>query len=244
MTKEDLIKFYSIHKAQIFPVIVALSSLFLIIFVIYPQTARLISNQNALGDLNRRSEFLETKVVALESYDEGELSNRVGLILTTLPTDKDFGNVLGLLQQLTVQSGFSANSISFSNSASKIAKLRNFEVKLDIRGSKASLQTLLDNLENSPRLVRINSIDALSRGDTETIESILGVDALYSELPKDFGGIDSPLPELSEKDNELISKLEQLKQAAFEQGGQTALVPSTSSSSAVESPRGKSNPFE
>lgn len=234
MKKEDLIKFYSTHRAQIFPVIVALASLFLIIFVIYPQIIKLVDNQNALRDLNKRSQFLETKVIALEGYDGEDLSSKVGIILTTLPADKDFGNVLGLLQQLTIQSGFSADAISFSNAASKVANLSNFEVKLDIRGSKTSFQTLLDNLEGSPRLVRVNSIDASSKGNSQLFESTLGVEALYAQLPKDFGGVDSPLPELSQKDKELILRLEEL--------GQMTYAPS--SSSAIESPRGKSNPFE
>ena len=234
MKKADLIKFYSIHKTQIFTVIVALSSLFLIIFVIYPQVGQLISNQEAMGNLSRRSKLLETKVTALQSYDIEDLSYKLGIILATLPSDKDIANVLGLLQQLTAKSGFIANSISFVRSMSEAANSSKFEVKLEIIGSKNDFQTLLDNLENSSRLFRINHIEVSSRRDSQILESSLGVEALYGGLPKDFGGVDSPLPEFSQEDDKLILRLEELRQ--------TALTSSTYS--AIQSPRGKSNPFE
>ena len=45
MKKEDLIKFYTAYRAYIFPAGVALASIFLILFVIYPQTVKLFNNQ-------------------------------------------------------------------------------------------------------------------------------------------------------------------------------------------------------
>lgn len=234
MKKKDLIEFYSIHKVQIFPLIVALSSLFLIIFVIYPQVVKLISNQEAIGSLGKKSQLLETKVIALQSYDNEELSRKLGIILETLPPDKDYGNILGLLQQLTINSGFSTNSISFSKGAGGGTGVSNYEVQMDIKGFRDNFQTLLDNLENSSRLVRINKIDVSSRKDSPILESSLGIEALYEGMPKDVGEVDSPLPELSQKDEELIKKLAESGQALL----------TTSSSSAVQSQRGKSDPFE
>lgn len=231
MKKEDLSHFYSIQRARIFPVVVALSSLFLIIFVIYPQVIKLISNQEAMGNLSRRSQFLDTKVAALQSYDSEDLSYKLGIILVTLPPEKDFGNILGLLQQLTAKFGFITNSISFGSNADKAASISNFGVKLNIKGSKAMFQTLLDDFESSPRLIRVSSIEVSSKQGSQVFDSSLALEALYSQLPKDFGGIDSPLPELSQKDEELILRLKGLDQTV-------------STSSAVESPRGKSNPFE
>lgn len=232
MKRENLTRFYLIHRSRIFPVIVALSSLFLIVFVIYPQTTKLIDNQKAIGDLINKSKFLETKVVALEGYDGEDLSRKLGFVLTTLPADKDFGNILGLLQQLTARFGFSIDSITFSNRANKLENLGGLQVKLDIRGTKAMFPTLLNNLENSPRLVRINSIDIPSQQSSQAFQVSLEVEALYSQLPQNFGGVDSPLPQLSQKDEELIARLEK--------SGETI----SSSSSAQLSPKGKSNPFE
>lgn len=232
LKKEDIIKFYYAHQLQIFPVIVVLASLFLIMFVIYPQVVRLISNQQTIGDLNKRSNFLGSKAVALENYNEQGLSNKVGFVLTTLPVEKDYGNVLDLMQQLTAQFGFNVDSISFGGSSIKQGELGSFAIQLDVKGPRAMFQDLLSALENSFRLVRVNSIDITSKQDSQIFSASLGLDALYSELPKDFGNTDSPLPDLSQKDEELIVKLEDLMRS----------IPS--SASAIESPRGKSNPFE
>lgn len=231
MKKEDLIKFYLIHRSQIFPAVVVLASLFLIVFVIYPQTAKLISNQKAIDGLVNKSRFLETKVAALESLNGDDLSRKVGFVLAALPPDKDYGNILSLLQQRTAQLGFSINSVTFGSSANKLENLSSFEVKLDIKGVQANFETLLNNLENSSRIVRINSIDIPSKQIAQAFEASLAVEVLYSKLPQSFGSVDSPLPELSQKDEQLISRLEGL-------GG------TVSTSSAAESPRGKSNPFE
>lgn len=232
MKKDDLAKFYLTYKLQIFPALVAIASLFLIVFVIYPQTVKFLDNQKAIGELNKKSNFLETKVVALESYNVEDLSRKLGFVLAALPADKDFGNTLSLLQQQAAEFGFSINSITFANNADQPGNLGNFEVKLDIKGPKSTLQPMLNNLESASRLIRIKSIDISSSQAAQTFEVALSVEVLYSPLPQNFGDPDSPLPTLSQKDEQLIEKL-----------AQVAEVP-VGSSSAQLAPKGKSNPFE
>ncbi|MDO8573987.1 MAG: type 4a pilus biogenesis protein PilO [Candidatus Daviesbacteria bacterium] len=228
--KKEIIKFYSDYKLYIFPAIVALSSLFLIIFAIYPQTVKLIEGQKTASDLINRSKFLDIKVVALESYDGTDLANKVGFVLNALPAEKDYGNILTLLSQLVSQSGFSIASINVGNSSGKVGNLDTFEVKLDIIGVQALLQTLLSNIESSPRLIRVKSIDVSSNQGKGNIAVSLALQVLYAALPQNFGAPDSPLPQLSQSDESLISTLEK----------SSAGTQITSGSS----PRGKSNPFE
>lgn len=235
MKKEDLVKFYAKYRSQIFPAIVALSSLFLIVFVIYPQTVKLINNQKAIGEITNKSKLIENKVIALESYDEADLSRKVEFALITLPAEKDIISILGLLQGLTSQSGFIINSISFGNTSGKLGDSESLEVKLEITGIKVMFQTLLDNFENAPRLVRINAIGISSNQTSQAFNASLVVEVLYSKLPQNFGTTDSPLPEFSQKDEELITKLASLARAGVSVPG---------SSAGPSSPRGKSNPFE
>lgn len=235
MKKEDLVKFYAKYRSQIFPAIVAISSLFLIVFVIYPQTVKLINNQKAIGEITNKSKLIENKVVALESYDETDLSRKVEFAMATLPVEKDIINILGLLQGLTSESGFSIDSISFGNAPGKPGDSESLEVKLEITGTRAIFQTLLNNFENAPRLVRINSIGISSNQTSQAFNASLAVEVLYSKLPQNFGTTDSPLPEFSQKDEELITKLASLTRVGV-------LAPG--SSAEPSSPRGKSNPFE
>lgn len=231
--KKDIVKFYSEYRIYIFPAIVALSSLFLIVFAIYPQTMQLIDGQKTASELINRSKFLDIKVAALESYDERDLSRKVGFVLNSLPAEKDYGNILTLLQQIVLQSGFSMTSVSVGNSAGKVGNVDSFEVKLDLIGSQGLLQTLLDNFDSSPRLVRIKSIDVSSNQSQQNIEVSLALQILYSALPQNFGKTDSPLLELNQKDEELISTLE--RSSGVMQG---------LSGDSSGSPRGKPNPFE
>ncbi|MCR4305959.1 MAG: type 4a pilus biogenesis protein PilO [Candidatus Daviesbacteria bacterium] len=232
MKKEDLVKFYSKYSLYIFPAVVALSSIFIILFVIYPQVIKLIDNQNSIEDLLNKSEFLENKVSALENYDNADLSRRLEVALAALPGEKDLGSVLGLLQKMTIESDFSINSISFGNAAGKSGNSNSFEVELEIKGSRARLPNLFSNLENSSRLVRIKSIDISSNQASQDLDVALAIEVLYSPLPKDFGGPDSPVPQLSQKDEELIARI--MEEAIGISG--SSVLPSSS--------RGRSNPFE
>lgn len=231
MKKETIIQFYLHYRLYIFPVIVALSSLFLIIFAIYPQTAKLIENQKVAGDLTNKSKFLATKVAALESLNGEDLSQKVGIALNVFPTDKDYGNILGLLQGLTAQSGFTISSITLGNTSGKLGNENSFEIKLEIKGPRNLFQIFLMNLENSPRIMKVSSLDISSTQASETIDAAVVIVVLYSPTPQSFGTVDSPLPSLSQKEEELLVVL-----------SKTAL---TASRSAVQpSQRGKANPFE
>lgn len=235
MKKEIVAKFYSKYKLYVFPLIVTLSSLFLIAFAIYPQTIKLISNQKAIGNLINKSNFFETKVTALGSYDETDLSRKVGLALSTYPVDKDFGNTVGLLQQLAVQLGFNVKAISLGGAAGKFGKSESFEIKLEIQGSKALLPTLLNNLENSSRLVRITSIDISSNQNSGAVDASLAVEILYSPIPQNLETVDSVLPEFSQKDEDLITALARVNETAQSLSATESSVPSL---------KGKSNPFK
>ncbi len=231
MKKKFIFQFYFRYKLYIFPAVVALSSLFLIFFAIYPQTVKLVENQKVEGDLTNKSKFLATKVTALESYDENDLSRKVSVTLNAFPVDKDYGNILGLLQGLVVQSGFSVSSIALGNTSGKLGNASTFEVRLETKGPKRLFQDLLINLENSPRIMKVSNIDISSTQASENIDTALVIEVLYSPEPQNFGSVDSPLPLLSQREEELLNIL--LRGA-----------PSISPPSLQYVQRGKANPFE
>lgn len=231
MNKENLTKFYQTYKLYIFPAVVALSSLFLTFFVILPQTVKLITNQQAADGFLNRTKILETKVSALESFNNEDLSQKLRLTLASFPADRDYGNILGLVQQLVSQSGFSLESITLGTSAQKFGSSDSFGVKLNVKGPRLIFPILLNNLESSTRLLRVTDID-VSSGQNQFIDAAIVLDVLYSGLPKGVGTIDSPLPELSQKDEELINALT---------GPSNVVAPAAPVGS---SSKGKLNPFE
>ena len=234
MKKEKLLKFYQTYRLYIFPGVVALSSLLLIVFAIVPQTAKLISNQKDQGELINKSKFLEGKAEALESYNKEDLARKLEIALAAYPDSKDFGVAIGLLQQIVAQSGFTISSIALGNSSQTSGGSQSYELKMEMIGVKPGLPILINNLESSPRLVRVNNIDVSSVNNLQSINVSLVVQVLYAGLPKSFGSLDSPLPEFSQADEDLIARL-------IEVGGGISQPGSVSTPS---TPRGKANPFE
>ena len=233
MKKELIIKFYIQYRLYIFPAIVALSSLILITFIILPQISKLITDQKKEGDLISKQHFLEVKAQTLENFNAQDLSNKVDYALFSYPSDKDFGTVIGLVQRVTQESGFTLTSISLGNQASKYANSQSYAIKLDTTGPKKLLPILFSNIETSPRLMRIGNIDISSTPDLQAVVVSMNIDVLYSPAPVSFGSIDSPLPEISQKDEDLIAKLARINPVA-----------SQPSSALLTLPRGKANPFE
>lgn len=233
MKKEAIIKFYTTYRIFIFPAIVALSSLILIVSVIIPQFLALLTNQKNASDLLARSKSLEVKAQTLETFDSSDLERKLNYALSSLPEDKDFATVLGLIQNLAVQSGFSVTSISLGSSAAKLANAQSYSIRLDVVGAKSLLDILFSNLEGSTRLMKVSNIDLTNSPNQQAVNASITLDILYSPLPTNFGSIDSPLPEVSDKDEQLISKLAK------------STAPSLSSPTNISlPPRGRANPFE
>lgn len=227
--KKELFEYYQKYKIYVFPAIVALSSLVLIVFVIFPQTIKLISEHKDEGDFFNKSKFLEAKAQALESLDPEDLNRKVYFALNSYPTEKDFISAMGLLQNITSQSGYSLVSMSLGSANSDI-KIQSYLIKLDVSGSRSLLPMILANIENSPRLMRVSSVEVASKGNTDAAIITLTIDVLYSSAPKEFGAVDSALPELSQQDEEIVARL--------------ARGSSQQEQSTLTGPRGKANPFE
>lgn len=239
MNKDSLIKTYTAYQFFIFPAVIVLSSLFLILFVIYPQVNKFINNQKVSAELLNKSKFLDTKVQALESYNEEDLSKKLGFVLRTYPTEKDFAGTLGLLQQLTAKSGFNISSIAVSNSSGKVGNADSYDVKLEVSGSKALFPILLNNLENSSRLIRVSSIDVSTNQASKTVNVSLVVQVLYSVLPQNFGSEDTPLPQISEKGEAILATLATTNEMPIQN-----IAVATNSATPSSTLKGKLDPFE
>lgn len=233
MKIETISKFYQTYRLYIFPGIVALSSLILVLFVIYPQTIKLINNQQVQGEVLSRSNFLEAKAQALESYDFEDLNKKVNFAVGSYPTEKDFVFSINLLQGLISQSGFNVISLNLGSNSGQNSDLQSYNLRVQVQGPIILFPTLLSRIENSPRIMKVSTIEVNSEKDPQKATADLVVDVYYSSAPKEFGNINSELPELSPEDEAVISKLAK--------SGTSILQPPISSQIG---PRGKENPFE
>ncbi|MBI2020287.1 type 4a pilus biogenesis protein PilO [Candidatus Daviesbacteria bacterium] len=229
MNKEALGKFYYAYRLYIFPLVIGLSCIILIILVIYPQISKLISNRKVEGELKDKTILLEAKAEQLESFDAQALSKRVDYVLSSYPAEKDFATTVGLIPQIAANSGFSVTSLNFASSSSEGEK--NYRVSLDVIGPGSLIDTFVSDIESSARLMRVSNLEISAGRSGDEINATIGIDVLYSSLPAEFGTVDTPLPEFSAKDEDVIAKLAQTAPAVA-----TVFISS--------GPKGKTNPFE
>ena len=240
MNKEFIIRFYQRYRLYIFPFIVAVSSLILIIFVLLPQISSILSGQKSEKDLLSKASVLDVKAEELEGYDSSDLSQKVSYALSAFPSEKDFGNVIGLIQGLTSSVGFNVTSIQLGSSGGKTSNAQSYSVAVSLSGPKNLISTLFSTIEASPRLMKVSLIDITTNVSGESVDISLNIDVLYSPVPNNFGSVDSPLPKLSSDDEELLAKL--ASNPAF--AASVATVSNTSPDNIQLPPRGKANPFE
>lgn len=233
--REEILKIYINYRLYIFPAIVALSSIILIVFVISPQAIKFLTNQGAKGEIIQKSKFLEVKAQVLESYDLKDLNLKLNYALSSYPLDKDFAAVIGLLQNLTTQLGFNIASLAVGPGSSATQAIQSYSIRLDIAGPIALVPSLLNNIESSPRLMRVNSVEIASIKDSQSTTVELNIDIPYASAPENFGNVDSPLPQLSKADEDILAKLARVAPAVSQTQVQTRTqLPA----------RGKANPFE
>lgn len=232
MHKQELVEIYSKYKFFLFPFIVVISSIVLTFFVIYPQAQRLISDQDKLQEISKKTAFLEGKAQKLESIDEDDLKEKLAVVLQTLPVEADFAKALGLIQTLASNYQFVIVNFQTSQPSEKEAlKLANYSVNLNLLGPKALVQRLIDSINENFRLMRIVNMQISFAGKEDETTTVLSVDVFYSQIPSVVGAVDASLPEISTKDEEFISELAKLQPAV-----ETQAIP--------EGLKGKANPFE
>lgn len=232
MNRSQALNFYSKYKIFIFPAVVTLSSLFLIVFLILPETVKLVTNQRVGSELLNKFSSIEVKAQKLEEYNQEDLSQKVQYALRVYPTEKDYEGILGVLQAVAVRSGFNLGSFSLQGE-SQIGS-QNYGVSVTFSGLKSLIPTLLSSIENADRIIRVNKID-LSE-NAQQVELDLALSVLYGQLPGELGSVDAPLPQLSQEEDELLVKL------AVSQPQPVVEIPTEEP--IIEVPRGKINPFE
>jgi len=234
MKKEALIKMYLKYQLIIFPVLIILASLILIIFVIFPQIAKLISNNQQLGRMNQSLTSLEVKAQQLDTLDEAEIGRKLSISLTALPKDQDFVQTVGVIQSIVSLSSFSLASLQFGQSPPGNLGASAFAVKVEVSGPKIALPQLLESIESSQRVMKVTSLEVATTPSGDIVNVSMSIIAFYSSIPQSLGAIDAPLPKLTEEDEKLIATLAKT----------TSTVVVFEATPVTFGPRGKEDPFE
>lgn len=238
MNKEVIGKLYFKYRFYIFPAVSALCCLILIIFVIYPQVTQVIKSFDDLQQKENKLHVLKVKTADLEELNEAELTQKLNAMLVVLPEDKDYPSLIGVLRSLTSRFGVLLSSLQIGkvSSPAKAETGSAFAVTLEFSGSKALVSRLITALESSNRIMKIRSMDLSFNKTTDAINASFMLDVFFAPIPTNIGSYETPLPKLTQKDQEMIASLTR-------DINKPVSLP-ISSSSATTVTRGKINPFE
>lgn len=232
MSKEVL-KLYEQYRFIIFPVLTAMVGLVLITLIVVPQTLSFVSNQEALKKSLENLSFLEQKAATLGVLNGDDLKKSTEIMVTVLPDDKDYSRILGQVQSITQANGFSIASFQVGTPFTDTSTgALGFSIKVEVVGQKENFRNLLNGIENSNQVLKLSGIEISDQSDLARLESVLSIDAYYAPLPKAIGSLQSPLPELTSDDIDILTKYSKLVSTR------------TSTATFSASPKGKLNPFE
>lgn len=234
MKKESLQKFYQTYRLYIFPSVVGFCCLILIGFIIMPQLLKLLDLQKNEQQSLKRSGILEAKAAELVNFDPEDIQKKVQIALNVLPSDKDYIGALALVQSIAEQNSFIADSLSLSETSGGGGSKESYIIRANITGPKILFLSLIKSLENSIRVMRVQSIEMTPAKEASAISAVIAIEVLYSTAQGVSGSADSPVLKLTAIEEQLINKLGTLLPATI----------STGNIATGGGVRGKQNPFQ
>lgn len=227
-TTNQVKELYAKYKLIVYPLTLTLAGLVLIILVIIPQIKLFIDSQATLNSEQARTKTLEVKAQELSSINPDDLTQKLTVAIAALPTDKDYGSIIGLIQRIAANSNVTISSLTLAPIAGE--KTPGFAVNVDVLGLKPSIDQMISSIDQSSRVMKVASID-ISSSKASTIEAGLIINVFYAPAPAALGSVDSELPKLSAQDEAILATLA---------SSQTT----TPSNVSQLLPRGKANPFQ
>ncbi len=222
--------FYDRYKIFIYPILVTGASLFLIFFLILPQITGFLGGKENLERSRNKLDILTVKAKDLAAIDEEVLRKKMNLTLAALPAEKDFGQVIGVIQEVAQASGVVLISVQIGQAQNSNSN-GGFPVKVEVVGSKLALAVFLRNIETSSRVMKAGNVELSFSKLQDNIDASIMVDVFFAPTPSALGAVTDNLPKISPEDEKIIVSLSRVPISTF-------------SATPSNIPFGKSNPFE
>lgn len=230
--KKEISQLIIKYKAFLLPFVVGVSSLILIVFVIYPQLTGFFKGQEDLQIAEQKLKKLQVKASDLENLDEDDLKKKLNFALVALPLEKDYATIIGVFQRLTAESGMSLENLQVGGGgAGADKKTSGYSIKLELLGTKPGLDQLLGKIGQAPQVMKVSGIEVTSF--KTDVNVALTIDVFYLPAPTSLGALDSDLPKITDEEQKLLARLASISPAS---------VPTTTPATLL--PRGKPDPFQ
>lgn len=200
-------------KKGLVPALVVAVIVILTLIVFKPLLTNTFKIRKENQEEKKKLARLTDKAEKLEAIDEFEIQRRVKLVEEVFPSQKPVLNLLNSLEQLSGEEEVIFGGIELKpGEIEETVKetMQDFEISFSVEGNLANISSFISNLEKTPPLMKIETINLkLIGGDEKTsrLRISLGVRVFYQSLPETIGPIDQPLAMLSTEEVEVINKI-------------------------------------
>lgn len=217
------------------PVLAIVVSFVVLILVIWPKfTAALrIRVQNV--ELEARVTSLGEKAQFLQSLDKFLLDQQLAVAEAMLPSDEALFSFVRQVESAAVTAGVILNKIDVgpssalaSGAKSEASSVPKIQVKVSLTSDYRALVTFLGRIISLPRADGISELTISSSvigGQSGPLRTATVIDAFWRPLPRDLGSIETPVAELTEKELELLDKVQVVTVSTPSFGAVVPLVP-------------------
>lgn len=231
--KKTIFEFYGRYKLLIRPAVLAILSLIILTALIIPQLLAFFSGQGKLRQNQSRLGLLEAKSNDLQSIDEEDFQQKLRVAFMVLPKEKDIPESMANVTNILSISGVVLSDARVVDSPGR-GSANSFQLVLTIIGNMQSIRKVLVDLTESPRIVRVEGIDARAAKQGTEIQADITTTVFYEPAPAVSLVVDQPLPTLTSDDQKIITQL----------AASLGPLVRVGSEAAPSIPLGKVDPFE
>lgn len=220
------------YQPFVLPVLSVIFCLLLIALVTIPQLLKLLDTFKTLNTITGTQNSLDNKLSALKTINQQDYKTNLDTALIALPSEKDVPGAVDQILIILSGSGLHLDGISFDNSSDKTVPIENYAVRMTVSGDINQLKALFDKTKDSPRIIKINSIET-GTGPTNVLAATISLLVFYRPLPASVNTDSPTVPLITDSD---IKLLERIKLNA-------STIPTLSQLDVSAIPTGKSDPF-
>jgi len=185
--------------------------------LVAPQTSNLIRQREAVKANQAQEAVLVNKLAQLQSLDEPFLS-QVQLLTLALPTEKAVSSSFLSLSQAATQNQLQLTSLKLSpglisteSAQVQATSPEDLKINLTVEGETRKLEAFLSQISKLLPLMSIEELGLSSSGIAQERGNLrLVINSHWAPLPDKLPPVDTPLPQLSAKDQETLSQVSQL----------------------------------
>lgn len=190
------------YQNLIVPVVAIVIGLVVLGLVIVPQGLKIPETNKQIDEVRKNINALNLKIGQLNGINLNQYKDDLNSSLVALPEEKDIPGAMTLVFNLLKNNGLTLNGISFGSEA-PAATTSLFTIKVDVTGSKDSLTSFINQLKESPRVIKVDTLATSATASDTSMQILIGLNTFFQPIPKTQElAIDKPveLPTQQNKD--------------------------------------------